>query len=287
MIALRTISPSPALREFVRVYAQREVSGSGVVPDVVTEPIPPRLEQTLEFQFGEPFRVVHWNGDSHQTRPVSLVGAHFKAGTRIELRPGICTLAVFFRPAGFSRLFGIPGFELAQRHYDGTLVSNRISQLWKRLAECRTFPERVRTLESVLHGLAARNPRAGPIVEIAEHIFSRRGTLSISGLAGDAGLGRRQFERNFLQCMGVPPKRYARVARFQSALDTKIAAPHRSWLEIAHDLEYHDQMHMIHDFKQLAGSTPAKLLPAIGDARPVAYMLDKPHESDSAMCHFF
>jgi len=109
------------------------------------------------------------------------------------------------------------------------------------------------------------------MVAVAEHVFSLRGVVSsISELAGKTGLGRRQFERQFLRDVGMPPKLYARVARFQSALDAKIASPHRTWLEIAHSLRYHDQMHMIHDFRLLGGDTPKQLLAQIGDARPPA-----------------
>ncbi len=122
--------------------------------------------------------------------------------------------------------------------------------------------------------------------EIAEHIFLLEGAVHISRLAGDVGLGLRQFERRFRESMGMSPKMFARVARFQSALDAKIAAPQRSWLEIAHHLRYHDQMHMIHDFQQLGGDTPRKLLAQIGDARPVANLHDF-HTDSSKMSVFY
>jgi transcriptional regulator GlxA family with amidase domain len=106
---------------------------------------------------------------------------------------------------------------------------------------------------------------------VAEHIFSLRGVVSnISQLAAQTGLGIRQFQRQFLREMEMPPKLYARVARFQSALDAKIASPHRTWAEIAHSLRYHDQMHMIRDFQLLGGDTPRQLFSQIGDARPGA-----------------
>jgi transcriptional regulator GlxA family with amidase domain len=105
-------------------------------------------------------------------------------------------------------------------------------------------------------------------------MFSQHGTMGVSQLARDAGLGVRQFERNFMQAIGVTPKRFARVARFQSALDAKLAWPDRSWLHIAHDLEYFDQMHMIRDFQSLGGETPTQLLSQLGDARPPALLAE-------------
>jgi AraC-like DNA-binding protein len=276
MIALRTASPNPVLEEFVRVYAQREVHPFESGSEILVEPIPARLEQIIEFQFGQPFNVLRCEGFSLRTPASAIIGAQVKGCARIELRPGIESFGVFFRPAGFSRLLGLPIHVLSHQAYDGALISKLIPELWDRLAECKTFERRVCVIEGVLLKLAARAPRKEKMVAVAEHVFSARGAVRVSELASHAGLGLRQFERRFLEVMGVTPKRYARVARFQNALDAKIFSPHRSWLEIAHDLEYHDQMHMIRDFELLGGDTPTHLFAQIGDARPSAMSSAEP-----------
>jgi transcriptional regulator GlxA family with amidase domain len=89
-------------------------------------------------------------------------------------------------------------------------------------------------------------------------------------LAGCAGLSVRQFERRFLDEIGIAPKLFARVTRYQSALDAKIASPDLSWLTIAHGFGYHDQMHMIRDSQRLSGETPGGILSHLGDMRPEA-----------------
>jgi len=83
-------------------------------------------------------------------------------------------------------------------------------------------------------------------------------------------MGLRQFERRFHEETGVPPKVFARVARFQAALDAKLASPERTWLDVAHSFGYYDQMHMIHDFQSLGSNTPTQLLVQMGDVRPPA-----------------
>jgi methylphosphotriester-DNA--protein-cysteine methyltransferase len=64
----------------------------------------------------------------------------------------------------------------------------------------------------------------------------------------------------FKQRVGVSPKLFARIIRFEAALKTKAALPHLSWTMVAHEFGYHDQMHMIHDFQHLSGETPAGIL---------------------------
>jgi len=56
------------------------------------------------------------------------------------------------------------------------------------------------------------------------------------------------------------PKLYARIARFEAALDAKARVRNRSWTEVAHEFGYHDQMHLIHDFEQFSGETPTGVL---------------------------
>jgi hypothetical protein len=56
--------------------------------------------------------------------------------------------------------------------------------------------------------------------------------------------------------------------RFQAALDTKRLSPRRSWLSVAHELGYFDQMHMVRDFQSLGGDVPSHVIQQSGDLQP-------------------
>ena len=223
----------------------------------------------------------HWEGHNFITPSQAIVGAQVHGDSRIEMDAGVVSFAVFFRPCGLSRLLGIPVREFTGTAYDAALVLKQFQHIGEHLADYGSFEERVSLMENLLFMLAKRTPQKTQTLAIAEHIFSLKGAVGISSLASSAGLSLRQFERNFIETMGVAPKRFSRVARFQHALDAKVASPQRSWLEIAHDLHYHDQMHMIHDFMSLGGSTPSQLLAKLGDARPVALIAGKSGNSSS------
>ena len=79
-------------------------------------------------------------------------------------------------------------------------------------------------------------------------------------LADRVGFSTRQFARKFIQQVGVRPKLFARIARFQAALENKGRYPTKSWTDIAHEFGYYDQMHMIHDFGKFTGGTPGEIL---------------------------
>jgi hypothetical protein len=56
------------------------------------------------------------------------------------------------------------------------------------------------------------------------------------------------------------PKLFARIARFEAALDTKARSATKSWTEVAHEFGYYDQMHMVHDFGEFTDKTPTETL---------------------------
>jgi AraC-like DNA-binding protein len=260
--------PRSELRGLVRAYAQRDV---GPHDSDLVELIPARLEQTLEFQFGECFEVFHADGRHEMAPKVVIVGAYPRGGCTIALKKGVSSFAIFFQPAGFSRLFKVPLAHLSITSHDARAVlGESVSCLHIQLAEEWSFEGRVRLAENFLLKQLAKGLLDDPMARAASHIFAARGALRIADVAYHHGLGRRHFERRFAQHVGFTPKLFARVARFQTALDTKIHFPQCRWVEIAHSLGYHDQMHMVHDFHELAGPAPGLLISMIGDARPPA-----------------
>ena len=75
-----------------------------------------------------------------------------------------------------------------------------------------------------------------------------------------AGVSRRHLERRFQDVVGLSPKRFARIARFQHALRTfERGAPERRGAATAAVCGYADQAHFNRDFAQFAGETPQSL----------------------------
>ena len=95
----------------------------------------------------------------------------------------------------------------------------------------------------------------------AQEIVSKEGCVGIPDLASHAGLSSRQFERRFADVLGISPKLYARIIRFEAAVRKKAVSSCINWTTVAHELGYHDQMHMIHDFQLLSGESPTSLAP--------------------------
>lgn len=84
-------------------------------------------------------------------------------------------------------------------------------------------------------------------------------STSVSSLADGACLCKKQFERVFRSTIGMNPKEYSRIVRFQKVLWI-LQRGANNYARIAVDCGYADQSHLIRDFKVLSGFTPQSLI---------------------------
>lgn len=84
-------------------------------------------------------------------------------------------------------------------------------------------------------------------------------STSVTELADIACLGRKQFERIFNHYIGMNPKEYTRIVRFQKSL-WLLQNRQNDHIDIAYTNGYADQAHYIRDFKTFSGYTPQKLI---------------------------
>jgi len=80
------------------------------------------------------------------------------------------------------------------------------------------------------------------------------GQCRVDDLAQDAGISARQLDRLMLANVGVTPKLFLRMLRFRKAI--QLHDRHQSWAQIAAECGYHDQSHLVREFKQFAGESP-------------------------------
>lgn len=273
MHILKSAAPSGALRGFVRAYAQRTTSA---LDTELVQRVPASLEQVLEFEFGTSPTVNYCDGTSEPAHRVSIVGAHSFPRASLQLSGGVESFAIFLQPVALRQLFGPPAQHLVDQSFHASdVLGAEVERNWSALAYARSFRERVRLAECFLLRIP-KVAEATSIARVAMVAFHSQGRIGVNEMAGYVSLSVRQFERQFELEIGMSPKRFARIARFQGALDAKVATPTRTWLDVAHSVGYYDQMHLVRDFKSLSGISPTRLIAQLGDTRPPALA-----ESDS------
>jgi AraC-like DNA-binding protein len=247
--------PTPALRHLIRHYYQVKES---LVGRVSLQPVPARSPQILEFMFGTRYQVHRLDRETTENvRAVALVGARTCRSAELILSGTVDAFTIVFQPGAFSTLFQLPAVELTNSDFDGEEVLGRgINDLYERLGEVSAFDDRIRVADWWLTAVRPPNDSLSAIARTAMAVIRNSGSVRVSELAHQSGLGIRQFERRFNKEIGISPKLYARIVRFEAALKHRAASPTARWTDIAHALGYHDQMHMVHDFTRLSGDSP-------------------------------
>lgn len=99
-----------------------------------------------------------------------------------------------------------------------------------------------------------------PLLMQVETIKQSKGQVTIPALASTHCTTVRQLERNFKQHLGITPKEFTNLVRYQHAMKAiKQRNPNESILSIAFDFGYYDHSHLTNDFKWYTGCAPTFL----------------------------
>jgi AraC-like DNA-binding protein len=259
MLQTRFQKPSRGLEKFVRFYIQRHVQILGAA---VVHPVPARASPMIVLEFRDPIDVIYCNQPAPVKSPAMVVvGPQTYRRVEMQLRGALDTFVIVFQPDGLHRLFSLPMHQLTDKDYEAhSVLGGFISNARERLGNAKSFEERVGLVNEFLSHQALRAHSFDGISAAANRIFLAGGRVGIPALADTAGLSVRQFERRFVQQVGMRPKLFVRIARFEAALENKARFASKSWTDVAHDFGYYDQMHMVHDFGEFTGGTPTETL---------------------------
>jgi AraC-like DNA-binding protein len=169
-------------------------------------------------------------------------------------------VGVYLEPAATTALLQLPASELTDR-----VVS--LDDVWG--AKAATIADdlagldecgQVDRLEAILLShLRPVRPWGVDVAGLTPLVRASPSRMTVDRLAAAAGVSRRHLTRVFQQLVGVGPKRYCRIARFQAGLVHAGAGAGVPWARVAAELGYADQSHMIAEFRELGGLTPESL----------------------------
>jgi len=170
---------------------------------------------------------------------------------------------VVFRPGGGYPFLGVPLGNLADRIVPlRDLWGARADVVLDQLAAAKTHAQRLAAIERALverlRASRAIEPAALPTVRRALALLATPAT-TLGGVAQNLRVSERHLRRVFFAVVGLSPKRYARIVRFQRA----VACASRGspqWSQIAADSGYYDQAHLCAEFRELAETSPGGLL---------------------------
>src|SRR4051794_12065512 len=170
-------------------------------------------------------------------------------------------IGVHFRPGGAFPFLDVPAGELADTHVNlADLWGPLASQLRERL--CAATPaQRFSVLQAALLSCLHHPPQRHDAVSVALNTFEQTGgKVRIRDIARRVGLSQRRFIQVFAAEVGLTPKLYERIRRFQQARQLVRKTPAPNWARVAAECGYFDQSHLIRDFCAFSGLSPMAYL---------------------------
>lgn len=193
------------------------------------------------------------NLDGPRSRPV-----------RIVQRGGIDIVGVRFQPGGLASFTRLPQHELRDALVEPhALFGAAADRLEAALSEDGDPDRRAALLDAFL--LRHRRSVPRPYVRLATLVAN---APSVARAATVAGLSLRTLERAFAEGVGLPPRFYRRVARFDRFVRGVLVDPGRGLGDVALAVGYHDQSHLVRDVTALAGCSPSELTRELAHPSP-------------------
>ncbi len=239
--------PRPPLNQFIELLWFHE----GFNADHHLERVLPDGSMELIINLRDDTRHV-FDPISHQPRETYrrswLSGPHSEFIV-IDTAPNASMIGVHLRPGGASAFFGLPLSELRNSVVElDTLWNCEAQNLRDQLLEAPSSAAKFRILEDALlarwRGFA---PRHRAVLHALECFTRQPDDITVGKVTAEVGLSRRRLIEVFTEQIGMTPKIFCRVRRFQRAINEIQRRRALPWTEIATGCGYYDQAHFINE----------------------------------------
>lgn len=254
---LNEIKPGAFLSDYVRLY---RIIDFHFEDDIVIPPklYTPRPEHCLQFY---PLDTETVNYPSQQ-KSISnirstLVGQHTVLQHR-QVGKRFLSIQVVFQPTALYRLTGMGLQEFENSYADAKDVFGEVTDLVnEQLFEAKSYVEMIKVVERFLISLVRKARKDKRSIDLATNVMLyEEERFNVDSFLQQSHLSHRQFDRLFKERVGISPKLFLQIIRFDKAFRMKNRFPEKDWLAIALHCGYHDYQHLVRDYKAFTGYTP-------------------------------
>jgi AraC-like DNA-binding protein len=169
---------------------------------------------------------------------------------------------VMFWPGAARAFFDAPADAFYNERVPLDLIWGSLAgELRNRVREAGTPAEKFQAMERALLERLNARLELHPAVRFALGEFAQAPHIrSVLDVAREAGLSRRRFAQLFREQVGVTPKLYCRLHRFQDVLRQIALGAPVDWADLALAGGYCDQAHLANEFRSFSGISPGSYL---------------------------
>jgi len=251
---IESIEPIEILKKYIKNYYIVEINE--LIDFVPIERVYPNGNVTLVFHYGSPSKFKKKNSKEYIESNFVICGQQ-SSYYDLSLSGRTSMILIVFKPHGVKSFFNFPMNELSNENLSlQDLIENEATELEDKLFNSKNNNERIIHLENFLLKRLILDKDYERVEHAIKIIENSKGLIKTQNLAQEVCLGIKQFERVFSKHIGINPKTFTSIVRFQNVIQMKNNYTNVTMCQLAFDNGYFDQSHFIHDFKNLTGLTP-------------------------------
>lgn len=253
------IQPPVILQDYVRYFWTLDYDGS----------VQDRKAIKIPADGSAGFLLQHHNGKSATAGgeidfPTAFVYGQATTNFTTHTSSGFSMTGAYFYPATLKTLFGIDACELTG---GCASLENFTSLRLEEMLINATCPHKRITIltDFLIKKINYKKAADALIAGVITQIKTAPETLSVGELLKENKVSERQLERRFKQFIGIPPKMFIRLTRFENAQKRLRLNQFDKISDVAYDLGYSDHSHFNRDFKEFSSFIPTTYLKAINE----------------------
>lgn len=169
-------------------------------------------------------------------------------------------LQVIFQPGAIYQIANVSCHELTNRYLDAEYLLGTCTRIVnEQLFHAKNYAEMIGIVETFLTGLIKKiDQKKHRVDAISKAMICENDCFSLDKFLKAAYLSHRQVDRKFKERIGMPPKQFLQISRFDKAFRMKNRFPEKDWLSVALHCGYYDYQHLVKDYKEFTGYTPTQ-----------------------------
>jgi AraC-like DNA-binding protein len=248
--------PAPLLRRYIVAY---NFFGTYFLSPLFIHPIPNGLLE-MYIHIGDSYLLV--SNDNKVDRFKNFVVGLHELDYKEKLRPGASVFyQVFCIQFTYEGIFTLLGHKISDSLNCivalEQLYGNRGKDLHDKLEDSSDNRERANFLDVFFTEiLSSKQKKNNKISIVYDYLHRKTGRISVDDMAHTVGISYRTIHRIFRSELGICPKEYLKIIRFNNACQLLVQYPLCNLQDIVYYSGYYDQAHFIHEFKSIMKVSP-------------------------------